>query len=483
VSAGSEERRLRALQAYRILDTEAEFVYDMLAELAASRCAAPVAVLAFLDADRADVKATFGIARPPAVARAVAFAERVIRSEDVLEIADLDAEPELAANPLVREHRFRFYAGVALVTPERERIGVLSVFDVRPRSLTAEQRAQLPRIAQLAVGELERRKQLLRRVDEDEQERHRVEVLEARHAEAELVARLARELRGPVTSIVGFARLLEEDDRFPLEAREALALMRASGQHIGGLADDIELLGKIERRAAEPQWTALDVAALLRRIAIPVESRGPARVVGDALLLELALTRLNERAREAGMRLYARTEPGTTGLAIVFSGDPRALTIPIPAGSLAVHLARRVAQRHAGGLGVAEAGWLRMTLADDPREAPGQRTVLVVDENPAELAGRLVRLGFTVLTARSAGDAAAQLDAADVAVVPLGRAPQGIGATLAAAGDRIGLVALVGPGEEAGDRWDVSLRAPALPAELRSAVHTAATKARVRGGL
>jgi hypothetical protein len=122
-----------------------------------------------------------------------------------------------------------------------------------------------------------------------------------------------------------------------------------------------------------------------------------------------------------------------------------------------------------------------MTLATDPTQVPPTRSVLVIDDEPEELADRLAGLGFSVRTARSAEEAASALGAVEVALVPLGRAPQGVGTVLADAAGRVGLVALVGRGETAGDRWDVTVQTPALPAELRAAIHAAGTKARVRG--
>lgn len=478
--AESEELRLRALWAYHVLDTGPEPAYDLVAELAAAECAAPIGLVALIDGERVWFKSNLGLDGITEVPRAGAFCNSTIASDAVLEVSDASADGHFADNPLVTgERRVRFYAGAPLIAPGGERIGALGVFDTTPRTLDERQRAQLQRLASLVVLELERRKRALVRADESD--RRRIELLEARASQAELVARLARELRGPITSIVGFARLLEEDDRFPNEAREALGLVRASGQHIGDIADDIELLARIERRAGDPQWRPLDIATLLRAVGVEVEVAGPTRIVGDATLLEMALQRLVERAGAAGARLAARIEPATGGVAVVLSGLGTGEPGAMAAGTMAVQLARRVAERHGGGLGVGGAGWLRMTLAADPTRVPPTRSVLVVDNEPEELADRLAGLGFSVRTARSAEEAAAALEAVEVALVPIGRAPQGVGAVLADAAGRVGLVALVGRGEAAGERWDVTLQTPALPAELRAAVHAAATKARVRG--
>jgi GAF domain-containing protein len=463
-----------------VLDTGPEPAYDILAELAAVRCNTPIALVALIDAEREWFKANIGLDGIAEMPRAEMFGNRTIAGDAVLEVPDASADPQFAASPLVSGDRHvRFYAGAPLIAPGGERIGALCVLDTTPRALGERERAQLTRLASLVVLELERRKRTLARADESD--RRRIELLEARSSQAELVARLARGLRGPITSIVGFARLLEEDDRFPNDAREALGLVRASGQHIGDIADDIELLAQIERRAGDPRWRPLDVAALLRAVGAQVEVAGPTRIVGDANLLEMALQRLIERADAAGARVGARIESTSGGVALVLSGLGTGQAGAIPAGTMAVQLARRVAERHGGGLGVGGAGWLRMTLAADPTRVPPARSVLVVAHEPQELADRLGGLGFAVRTARSADEAATALEAVEVALVPIGRAPQGVGTVLAEAAGRVGLVALVARGEAAGERWDVTVQTPALPTELRAAVHAAATKARVRG--
>ncbi|MEA2690117.1 MAG: hypothetical protein QOD51_2724, partial [Candidatus Eremiobacteraeota bacterium] len=353
---------MRALRAYRILDTEAEAVYDALVRLAASICRTPIALISLIDASRQWFKANYGLDGMTETPRASAFCDHAIRGRDVLEIPDARCDERFAANPLVVASPFvRFYAGAPLITPDGEAIGTICVLGLEPGGLEAAQRQQLALLAGLVIDELERRKQLLRlagglanvadltqavlasprpatavsallqavgaatggnaqllRRAEDgtygvvrtldqrplpggravlpqpplrlehasadelavaipgstehpelllaaryrdhrpgetdraalelvaaafaiavrnvalyaEAERRRLELHDARATQAELVARLARDVRGPVTSIVGFARLLEEDGRFPADAREALAVVRASGERV-----------------------------------------------------------------------------------------------------------------------------------------------------------------------------------------------------------------------------------------------------------
>ncbi len=72
----------------------------------------------------------------------------------------------------------------------------------------------------------------------------------ALHWEAErrrgAVARLARDVRGPVTSIVGYAGMLGGEDGLSPEARGQLEAIRAAGARVGELAADVERLSRAE---------------------------------------------------------------------------------------------------------------------------------------------------------------------------------------------------------------------------------------------
>jgi GAF domain-containing protein len=76
---------------------------------------------------------------------------------DVFQIPDLLQDPRFADNPAVAgPDRARFYAGAPLVLDDGSRIGTLCVVDHRPRLLNGEQLAELRRLADEVVAELQR---------------------------------------------------------------------------------------------------------------------------------------------------------------------------------------------------------------------------------------------------------------------------------------------------------------------------------------
>ena len=203
-----------------------------------------------------------------------------------------------------------------------------------------------------------------------EGERRRVELLDARATQAELVARLARDVRGPVTSIVGFARLLEEDGRFPTDAREALAMIGANGERVAEVAADADLLSRIELAAVDPRWRTVDVAALAAAAGALIDRRSKAEVFADPDLLGPALERLIADGQRASSPVHAKTEDLDEAVALELSGTGASPAGERNAPTVGGRLAERIVERHGGTLRAGALDgrwWIRLTLPYDPR--------------------------------------------------------------------------------------------------------------------
>jgi GAF domain-containing protein len=153
-----EEARLELLRQYQILDTAAEPAYDEITALAAQICETPVCLLTFVDRDRQWFKSHVGLDLEE-TPREVAFCAHAICQSDLLEVPDTLADERFAHNPMVTgEPRFRFYAGMPLLSPEGLAVGTLCVLDRRPRRLLPEQAEKLRALAKSAVLLLEIRR-------------------------------------------------------------------------------------------------------------------------------------------------------------------------------------------------------------------------------------------------------------------------------------------------------------------------------------
>jgi PAS domain S-box-containing protein len=156
----NENERLAALRRYRVFDTLPEPAFDDLATLAAQICAAPMARVSLVDADRQWFKSAVGgpLGETP---RDVAFCAHAIAGRDLFVVPDASSDgrfrdcPEVSGDPAIR-----FYAGAPLVTDDGHALGTLCVMDRVPRHLDHAQRAALAALARQVMAQLELRRQV-----------------------------------------------------------------------------------------------------------------------------------------------------------------------------------------------------------------------------------------------------------------------------------------------------------------------------------
>ena len=212
-----EAGRLAALRRYRILGTPPEPAFDDLTRLAAYLCGTPMAIVSLVDEVRQWFKSRLGLplAETP---RQLAFCAHALCESDLLVVPDAALDPRFADNPLVTgELGLRFYAGAPLRTPEGHVLGTLSVLDVKPRQLTAEQLQALRVLGRQAMAQIELRRQAL---DLVESEAHSLtSITERRRAEEAL-----REQTIQLEAALGIARMgvwvadLETDAAFAVHS-------------------------------------------------------------------------------------------------------------------------------------------------------------------------------------------------------------------------------------------------------------------------
>lgn len=148
-----EDRRLSALRACDLLDSEPEKAFDALVAIASHRFGCPVSMLTLIDRDRQWIKAGVGIELEE-IDRSAAFCDYTIRAQQPLVVEDAHNDARFANNPLVTGYpHMRFYAGAPVHVADaagRHAIGAMCVIDTRPRDMSAEQRDELGRFATIA---------------------------------------------------------------------------------------------------------------------------------------------------------------------------------------------------------------------------------------------------------------------------------------------------------------------------------------------
>ncbi|MBC8035441.1 MAG: GAF domain-containing protein [Chitinophagaceae bacterium] len=154
----NEALRLKALDAYNIIDTMAENEYDCITRIAAHICNTPVSLISLLDQNRQWFKSSYGfkIAETP---REYSFCNSTIMDgQSILIVPDLRVDKRFSDNPLVKgEPNVVFYAGAPLITPEGYVLGSICVLDDQVRTLDENQIATMMALSQQVVTQLELR--------------------------------------------------------------------------------------------------------------------------------------------------------------------------------------------------------------------------------------------------------------------------------------------------------------------------------------
>ncbi|HNQ89632.1 MAG TPA: PAS domain-containing protein [Verrucomicrobiota bacterium] len=143
-----------------ILDTDGDEAFTDLVRLACQVTGAASGLIVFFDADRSWVKAAVGFSAEEA-ARGGSLCRWVSDGPDLMVIEDMAGDARHAGHPWVTgEAGLRFYAGMALRMTGGPPLGVLSVMDRRPRSLSPEQGDGLRIVGRQVMTTLEWRRNL-----------------------------------------------------------------------------------------------------------------------------------------------------------------------------------------------------------------------------------------------------------------------------------------------------------------------------------
>jgi PAS domain S-box-containing protein len=146
-----EAERLKALNAFGILDTAEDPEFDRLTELASLICEVPISLVSLIDDRRQWFKSHKGldIRETP---REYAFCQHAIQQPSIFEIEDATQDDRFSHNPLVTgDPDIRFYAGAPLIDPQGNALGTLCVIDRMPRKLNEQQQRALQLLASEAM--------------------------------------------------------------------------------------------------------------------------------------------------------------------------------------------------------------------------------------------------------------------------------------------------------------------------------------------
>lgn len=154
----SEASRLASLEAYDILDTAIDEIFERTTRLASAILKCPIALISFVDRDRQWFKSHLGL-EACETPRSASFCAHAILSDDILVVEDATMDERFCDNPLViGDPKIRFYAGAPLITPDGYKLGTLCAIDRVPRKITSAEMGALKDLAAVVIIELEMRK-------------------------------------------------------------------------------------------------------------------------------------------------------------------------------------------------------------------------------------------------------------------------------------------------------------------------------------
>jgi len=155
----NEAKRLEALVAYQILDTDFEEKFDNVTALASNICNTKIALVSLIDENRQWFKSCIGLGARQ-TSRGISFCGHAINNpKQLFEVEDALKDERFFDNPLViGEPHIRFYAGQPIIDKDGFALGTLCVIDQKPMQLSDSQRESLKKLAKQVCHLFELRK-------------------------------------------------------------------------------------------------------------------------------------------------------------------------------------------------------------------------------------------------------------------------------------------------------------------------------------
>lgn len=241
-----------------LTDAQARGALDNLVRLAASLCGVPYSVVNIITSDQQLQIAASGI-DPGICSREDSMCAAVFLDGGTTVVRDASQDPRFAANPFVTGEiaNVRFYASVPLEASSGLVLGSLCVFSDRTELPTLEQLSLLDVLARQVVELLELQRRTLQLNDA-------LAELERSNAMlAEFAGRVSHDLRAPLTTILGYVELAEDDPEISNDhpAREYLQLIGGGGHRMLVTLDDVLDYSRADGKLNQERVSLLAVTA------------------------------------------------------------------------------------------------------------------------------------------------------------------------------------------------------------------------------
>lgn len=337
----------------------------------------------------------------------------------------------------------------------------------------------------------------------DELEQQRSALLQSNALKSDLIATLAHDIKGPLTSIIGFAELLEEGYLEGTDATDAARTIRSNAQRLSTLASDILALSRVEHGELEIADDRVNLCEILQHVVD--EARGereiafdaadvPAHVRGDGERLRQAFDNLVRNAIKyspggEAVRVDVEERDGAFHVCVIdrgigippdemgklfarFGRASNARKSKIAGTGVGLFIVKTIVERHGGSvavestLGNGSTFTVSLPSMDEAEKAPG-RTVIVTPDAQLRrfVAYELRSRGLRVRDGVNLEEAQGHAREGDVLLVDTQLCDA------ASARRQFPSARLIGMGVMPGEGWDASLATPFLVGELIELLH------------
>lgn len=341
----------------------------------------------------------------------------------------------------------------------------------------------------------------------------RASVIQLNQLKDDLIAVLAHDFKGPLTTIIGFTELLEQHALEGEDAESALRTIRQSAMRLADLANDTLALSRVEQgelnlaadpvNVAEIVKEAIEALVPQRQIHLtlkthdPVVRGDPARlrqvfenIIGNAVKYSPEGLPIDVRITETDRTVRVAVHDDGIGIPsdemkFLFERFTRASNAKrskIKGTGLGLYLAKTLVERHGGNIQVqsklAEGSTFTVVLPRMRDGVGGVLRVLVVtaDENLGPYVLHELRThGYASRRDKTLTAALERLgvEEADIVVVDCDTVtadPSTLFKRAKQAHPHIGLIAITSNGAQRASRWDATLPNPFLGSDLQMAI-------------
>ena len=352
---------------------------DNLVQLAASLCGVPYSVVNIITAEQQLQIAAFGI-DPGICSREDSMCASVFLSRSTTVVDDASQDSRFAANPFVTGEiaDVRFYASVPLETPSGLVLGSLCVFSDEPGRPGAGQVRMLEMLAQQVVELLELQHRTLQLSDALSGLKRSNALL------SEFAGRVSHDLRAPLTAILGYVELAEDDPGIAADhpSVEYLGYVGSSGRRMLGMLEDVLDYSKADGALNRERVSLLAVTAEAARDLGVGLGAGSGISCEDAelfadrsqlrtLVQNLLANSLNYSSPSRPLRVAVSAHPGPLGVTLHVADNGKGMlpserqraVEPLarlnrpgdgPGTGLGLATCQRIAQAHGGELSIAD---------------------------------------------------------------------------------------------------------------------------------